>query len=252
MERNETDRRRTKLVIDYPIKYVHLLQGDITFALAQLYKKEPVYRDILLHLKNTGREIMLDNGAWEFGKSMNVVDYIHICEELQPTYAVVPDVMKKKKQTEKVALSFLEKWNWQNKTKLIFAPQGKNETELFDCYNNVVNKYHIYLDMVGIPKHIGKIVNRVTFTDHLYEHASVKFERVHFLGYWNWEELAFQHKYPWYIHSLDTKAPVKYAYRPNNIFSDQMSYYYAKEKIRIEDFEVAVNHFQYLLNGGAE
>ena len=237
----------TKLCIDYPMKYTHLLKGDITFALAQLYERFPAYEKTMIRLREEGREIMLDNGAWEFKVSMPVEDYLEIIQLLEPTYAVIPDAYQDAKKSRKLTLEFFDKFIPLNlDTKLIYAPQGKNITEIIEEYNFNVNKFFAYMDMVGIPKHVGDLLNRVAFTDMLYDSADIKFQKVHFLGYWNYEELMFAPKErksaAWYLHSIDTKYPVKYAYLPTK-FKDQLDYYLTDDKLNIDSFEVAVEHF---------
>jgi len=237
----------TKLCIDYPMKYTHLLQGDITFGLAQMFDKFPHYEKQLIRLKEEGREIMLDNGAWEFGTSMNVRDYIEIIEILEPTYAVIPDTMKDAEKSRAQTLEFFDKYPNDMDVKLIYAPQGKTLTEIIESYNENVNDFHMRMDMVGIPKHVGNLINRVAFTDMLYDSADIVFEKVHFLGYWNYEEIMFAPKerkgMKWYLHSIDTKYPVKYAYLPKTQFPDQLDYYLTDEEMNMENFEVAVKSF---------
>ena len=237
----------TKLCIDYPMKYTHLLKGDITFALAQLYNRFPQYEKIMIRLRESGREIMLDNGAWEFKESMPVDEYLEIISLLEPKYAVIPDAYRDAKKSRDLTYEFFDKFlTLDLDTKLIYAPQGKTLIEIIQSYNELVNKFGIYMDMVGIPKHVGSILNRVAFTDLLYDMADIKFEKVHFLGYVNYEELKFTPKkrkrMNWYLHSIDTKYPVKYAYLPKR-FEDQLDYYLTEDKLNLDSFNVAVEHF---------
>src|SRR3972149_4446945 len=87
-----------KLCIDWPTAYTYVELGDITFALAQLYIDNREYRDILRKLQERGREIMLDNGAWEFGTTMAPKCYVKVIKDLKPTYAVVPDGIKNREE----------------------------------------------------------------------------------------------------------------------------------------------------------
>ena len=232
------------------MKYTHLEYGDITFALAPLFSQFPHYEKKLIRARESGREIMLDNGAWEFGRSINITEYLEILQLLEPTYAVIPDAIKNKELTKKLTLEFFDKYlELGLNTQLIFAPQGETEQEMIDCYNEISDMFSQHIQILGIPKHIGELVNRVVFTDKLFDCANIKFEKVHFLGYWNWEELAFSPKlrgdYPikWYLHSIDTKYPVKYAYLPERTFFDQLEYYTTDEEISLANLEEAVNAF---------
>src|SRR3972149_2021707 len=161
-----------KLCIDWPTAYTYVELGDITFALAQLYIDNREYRDTLHKLRDRGREIMLDNGAWEFGTTMEPKKYIQVINGLKPQYAVVPDVMKDSEMTLEVATDFFNRWEKvKHKPSLMLAPQGKNIKELVKNYKDLSNKFAAFVDIVAIPKHIGQIINRVKFTDHLLQQA---------------------------------------------------------------------------------
>ncbi len=240
-------RKDVQLVVDYPIKYAHMPYGDANFCLAQLYRDNQEYRFNIRKACVKGRPIMLDNGAWEYGKSMPVDEYIDIIEELQPEFAVIPDVYKNKLLSEKMTLEFFDKWIEKNarKTKLMFVPQGEDIDEIIDCYNEVINQKSsmwFKTSMVAIPKHVGEIMNRVTFTDLLYDNANIKFDSVHFLGYWNWEELMYESETPWKLESIDTKAPVKYALKKT--FVTQAEYYNTHEEIDKDSLQLAIKAFQ--------
>jgi len=234
-----------KLVVDYPIKYAHLPYGDINFCLAQLYKDNIEYRfNIRKAQVKYDRPLMLDNGAWEFGKSMNVSDYIEIIEELKPEYAVIPDVYRNKELTEKMTLDFFDKYTLGSHTNLMFVPQGEDIEQMIDCYNDIMPSLQVLIDTIGIPKHVGEIMNRVTFTDILYDNTHIPFKDVHFLGYWNWEELMYApvNRDSWTLQSIDTKAPVKYALKKKYV--TQVDYYNTQEKIDHGSLQLAVDSFQ--------
>ena len=243
-----------KLVLDYPVKYTEYLYGDITFVLAHLYRDNLVYKGKINQLKKASRPLMLDNGAWEFGKSMNPKLYLSIINILNPDYAVIPDVFKNKGQTEKLTLEFLEMWktNWNGITKLMFAPQGETIDELVDCYNNVVGKMKkTFFDILAIPKHVGMIMNRVVATDILHNQVDLPFTDVHFLGYWNWEELSRKpDSEQWKLVSIDTKAPVKYAFGTDK-FTSQMDYYLTERPLDEGSLKMAVDTFKdHLMKSG--
>jgi len=222
--------------------------GDANFCLAQLYKDNIEYKfNIRKAQVKHERPLMLDNGAWEFGKSMNVNDYISIIEELKPDYAVIPDVYKNKELSQKMTYDFFEKYKLTPNVELMYVPQGENIEQIIDCYNEVMNnKSHIWIDtaIIGIPKHVGEIMNRITFTDILYDNVDIKFKHVHFLGYWNWEELMYTpiERKSWTLDSIDTKAPVKYALKKKYV--TQMDYYNTQEDINYESLQIAIEAFQ--------
>ena len=81
-----------KLVIDYPIEYTGLPFGDVTFILAPLLDNTK-YVEELKAMKSVGRPTMFDNGAWEFGETMDINDYLNLIKQWNPEYAVIPDIM---------------------------------------------------------------------------------------------------------------------------------------------------------------
>jgi hypothetical protein len=213
----------TKVVIDYPVHYTSLPQGDITFVLAHLYLKNPDYKFQIDQLKFKGRELMLDNGAWEFGSSMPPKDYLAIIEELQPAYAVIPDVYRNRLQSEKMTKEFLDMGPHTGSTQLMFVPQGESVKELIETHENLVDEYGMFYDILAVAKHIGTIVNRVDFVNQLVAMSDEVGRDVHFLGFWNWQEFDERKNGNWNLISLDTKYPVKRAI--DHKFSDQLEYY---------------------------
>jgi hypothetical protein len=237
----------TKLVIDYPTKYTECSYGDVTFVLAHLYLKDTTYRSKINYLKHAGRELMLDNGAWEFGSSMRPDDYIKIIQDLEPTYAVIPDVYKNQIESERMTREFMEKYDSEPDTQLMFVPQGNTVEEVFESYNNLVTDYGTFFDILAIAKHIGTMANRVSFTDTLVAEAFEPPHDVHFLGFWSWEELEQQRFTDWKLVSIDTKKPVKNAYLPET-FTSQLDYYNTDKILNLNAFQIEVNEFYVKLN----
>jgi hypothetical protein len=232
----------TKLVIDYPVKYTSLSQGDITFVLAHLYLKNSEYKHKIDELKVMGRELMLDNGAWEFGSSMPPLQYEKIIAELEPNWAVIPDVYKNRWQSEKVTEEFIELHDNHLETELMFVPQGTSVVEVIESYNSMVDKHGMFFDCLAIAKHIGSFSNRISFTDLLYVEATEPPVGVHFLGFWNWREFEELKMQPWHLWSVDTKKPVKNAFLPDT-FTSQLDYYNTDKDLDENAFNIEVNDF---------
>jgi len=211
-----------KLVIDYPIKYVSLPHGDVNFILAPLIEKNQRYKDGVNHLRYLQRETMFDNGAWEFGRSMDISDYIALARQYEPTYIVVPDVMKDSKGTFDSATDFLGTWD-RNKTKVMIAPQGKNFEEVFTNFIDIMESWSNKIDMLAVPKHIGNWMNRMEFTNKLWELSPWKPLPVHFLGFHDFSEFKIPIKNDWVLHSVDTKHTLRDFLDIK--FDSQMDYY---------------------------
>lgn len=232
----------TKLVIDYPVKYTELSYGDVTFVLAHLYEKNQEYKEKIDYVKAMGRETMLDNGAWEFGSSMPIPRYARIIEELEPTYAVIPDVYKNRLQSEKMTSDFIN-YNVETKSKLMFVPQGDSSQEAIESYQYMTDYHGKFFDLLAIAKHLGDAANRIELVDLLYLESEIKPDQVHLLGFWDWEELAeYKKLQPWVLHSIDTKYPVKSAFMPHK-FTDQLEYYNTAKHLDTISFGMEVDTF---------
>lgn len=229
----------TKLVIDYPVKYTSLLQGDVTFVLAHLYLKNQNYKMQINKLKSEGRPLMLDNGAWEFGSSMPPTDYLNIIKNLEPDYAVIPDVYRNRWQSEKMTKEFIEINDSIVETQLMFVPQGESIDEIIDSHEELVSEFGMFYDVLAVAKHIGSITNRVDFVNNLVAKSNEPPVDVHFLGFWNWDEFDTQKVGNWNLISLDTKYPVKGAI--DHKFTDQLEYYNTNLYLDEDIFNIEVD-----------
>ena len=86
-----------KLAVDYPIKYSDVDIGDITFCLAPFFKPGvgggEIYQRNMFDLQKNGRQIMLDNGAWEFGESMDSQEYLDIIDIFKVYHNIIPNIL---------------------------------------------------------------------------------------------------------------------------------------------------------------
>lgn len=224
-----------KLVIDYPIEYADMKYGDANFVLAPLLENSN-YLFNIMKAKVNNRPLMMDNGAWEFGKSMDVKEYIKLAIKLEPEWLVVPDAMKDPDESFALAEEFFMHWiaNGANvHTKVIFAPQGKTMGEMIDNYTMVVEEWFSYINILGVPKHVGSWMNRIKFTNDLFKAAPIKFRNVHFLGLWENEDFTVQKQGDWHLNSIDTKAPFKIATGVNK-WKSQMEYYNYKGQVNLD------------------
>ena len=236
-----------KLAIDLPVKYSDLDIGDITFCLAPLLNRQDdtgrKYMAAMDNLQKNGRQIMLDNGAWEFGASMDSQEYMDIITILEPTWAVIPDVMGSVNKSSSLARDFIpDLVQLDNRPKLMFAPEGATMDDLIECYNAVMDDYSKAVDIVCIPKHVGFWKDRIKAADELWEGANKKFKKVHFLGFVNLQELATFHSKPWKLVSMDTKYPVKITYATE--FTDQLGYYFTQFPLDIQSLNYHVKGFK--------
>ena len=180
-----------KLAIDLPVKYSDLDIGDITFCLAPLLNRQDdtgrKYMAAMANLQKNGRQIMLDNGAWEFGASMDSQEYMDIISILEPTWAVIPDVMGSVNKSISLARDFIpDLVQLDNRPKLMFAPQGGTMDDLIECYNAVMDDYskfmesrnEVFEDMVGRKENVLEKPNIVeTIVESKEEELELRFEK---------------------------------------------------------------------------
>ena len=161
-------------------------------------------------LKEKGAEIILDNGAFETGKSMDVQEYLKIAKLLKPDIVIVPDVWKRAEATINVTDEFIKAWHSDDvpNSKLMFVPQGNTIEELLDCFTTMRNNY--LADFFGLPYRQWDDTSgtvRKFMYEHLMDNKDIKF---HLLGLYSLQEIvmAKSHKN---VVSCDSSLPFKAA-----------------------------------------
>ncbi|KKN22077.1 hypothetical protein LCGC14_0918830 [marine sediment metagenome] len=112
--------------------------SDTQMCLAQYWDSEPVYRKYFRDMKKRGDCIIMDNGAYELGQSIDIDSYIKAILELEPSIAIVPDVIMNGEETVALANDFLERFpdlpKW---TSLMAVPQGSTHEKWTDCLHRL-------------------------------------------------------------------------------------------------------------------
>ena len=224
-----------ELALDLPVKYIDYQVGDITFALAPLCNDRPKqidYTNKLIALKKQGRKILMDNGAYELGKSVPIEEYMETIIKVQPDFAVLPDVMKDGFRTCKLVQEFCELMDEQKfkdivNIEWIVTPQGSDMDEFMNCYNTICEE-SIMDGILGLPKHIGEWANRVDVLLQLYAESDYTFHNVHLLGF-NPGEFGIIDRVKkattdFQIVSIDTKWPIKNMIKQE--FKQPIDYYF--------------------------
>jgi len=80
----------------------HMLEGHKSLLLVAQFIEGHID-----HYRKSGKEIILDNGAYEFGEAMDSRQYLDIIRALQPDYYVIPDVFGKGYQTSERTFDFI-------------------------------------------------------------------------------------------------------------------------------------------------
>lgn len=199
-----------------------------------------------------GDTVILDNGAYEDGESMDLSTLQEIAEFLKPTHIILPDVrfdaMKTLRLTKKAITAFSD-----SGCQLIGVPQGTFLDEVLYCYNEMLSMPAI--SGFGIYEEIGQVTSlgrRYEFCNFLEANNLVQPEMFyHMLGCEeNFGDALKLKEFPW-INGIDSAKPivyglnnmlvadssnyVKYPHRPKNYFEEIPSflqYEYCLENVK--------------------
>ena len=188
---------------DYPYVLGHLLNLDAEYA--EFYRRK---------LK-TAEYSILDNSAFELGKSIPMEELYELGQEYRPTHLVLPDVVNDYKQTLDNAKEYLadHKVEGQN---YIGVCQGDTFEEIANCIDYYLSER---VDIIALPFDLVKDSDYVTvrfrFLNWWYANRlnfSIGRPRFHLLGCQNPVEFALfkynQLHINVFITSLDTSSPV--------------------------------------------
>jgi len=197
----------TEFAFETPLQSLDMqaTHGDYLFGIATWARDFPDYSHFLLsHSENCS--LYLDNGAFEEGKSMDVLEYLTIIESLMPDYVVAPDVIKDSAKTIQMSkLFFLEADQLPDTIKVMVVPQGKTVEEWVYCFHVMVRKFRHKFDMVGIPRCMYP--HRLTLVRHVLRFARGK--KIHLLGCGEPSEVAGILGSNAPITSIDTSWPAR-------------------------------------------
>ena len=211
---------------------IHL--NDYDFVLFHLYLKDESYRNYYKELRKNHRNrvMILDNSAYEFFVSGEVLDLVKFSEaihELVPDYYILPDVLMDKNATIEKTKEFLYKYGVPSNPMAVV--QGNSESEMLECIwiykamgidsiaipfhnsffksiipstdilNQFISKYHYINDDLKYA------MGRIEFIKNNIENIIDMFGYVHILGSHCPYEAKWYESYE--IDSMDTGYPVK-------------------------------------------
>ena len=220
-----------KIAHEAPLSIAPLVREltDYDYALVHLFLK-PEGEKYFKFFKDSlgmGREVILDNSAYELGDSFDPDIYYEWISKLRPTYYIVPDCPGNCEETIRRA----EKWfnrpgllerDMTFGLKTIGVVQGSTYEEIVKCYNfwkdAGVDKiaftfyYPFYDDnKLDDNKYVSLMLNRQQLiTRLLCDNVIDTTKKHHLLGCWLPQEFKFYKKegmYDW-IDSIDTSNPV--------------------------------------------
>ena len=201
--------------------------GDYLFGIATWARDFPEYAHFLLeHSENSS--LYLDNGAFEEGQSMDVMEYLTIIESLMPDWVVAPDVIQNSAKTIQMSkLFFMEAGQLSESVKVMVVPQGKTVEEWIHCFHVMVRMFRHKFDMVGVPRCMYP--NRLALVRHIIKFARGK--KIHLLGCGEPSEIAGILGSNAPITSIDTSWPARQALGRTD-FGDKLNF-----EIDVLDFD---------------
>lgn len=190
--------------------------NDYPYVLGHLIKQDSQYKDFYIEELGKAKYSILDNSAFELGKSIPFEELISVARELRPTHLVLPDTVHNKEKTIKDSISFYNEYLIEF-VHLDITPigvvQGNSFAELYECIQEYTNA-GIYF--IAIPFDCIKGTDygtiRFQFFRWLLENVnkeSMEFLKFHFLGLQNPQEiLLYSESEKKYIHSIDSSSPI--------------------------------------------
>ena len=190
-------------VSDYPYVLGHLLNLDTEYA--DFYKEK---------LK-TAEYSILDNSAFELGKSIPMEELYELGKEYLPTHLVLPDVVNDHDQTLLNAKEYLENYRVEGQ-KYIGVCQGDTFEQIADCIDYYLRER---VDIIALPFDLVKdsdyVTVRTRFLNWWYNNRfnmGIGLPKFHLLGCQNPVEFILINDLNIVlrklIHSLDTSSPV--------------------------------------------
>ena len=208
------------IINDYPYVLGHLLNLDKEYA--SFYKKK----------LETAPFSILDNSAFELGKSIPFEELYQLSVEYKPTHLVLPDVVNDHEQTVSNAKEYICEYRDRdnNPIKYIGVCQGNSFEEIAECIDLYM---FMHVDIIALPFDLIKESEWVTVRYRFLKwwikkyynkspefYSNVKF---HLLGCQNPIEFALYKDNPIMqklIFSLDTSSPIINGWVGNKFLED--------------------------------
>ena len=194
---------------------------DFDYALVHLLEENEEYRNAFLQAKEAGREIFLDNSAFEKGEPAIdlMLKWIPI---LKPDYYFLPDYWGDKKKTIEESEKFIEEAKRLNLPgKRIGTVKGNSLEELLECYRYFAESEDI--DMIALSHkatpEFGEY-DRVKILETIEREGLLNYNKPHHLLGCTLPQEMYQCKYLPYIYSCDTSAPVQQPILNNSFHPD--------------------------------
>jgi hypothetical protein len=233
------------IINDYPYVLGHLLNLDKDYA--YFYKKK---------LENAPFSI-LDNSAFELGKSIPFEELHQLSVEYKPTHLVLPDVVNNYEKTRSNAVEYINQYrdSYDNPLEYIGVCQGNSFEEIAECIDlYIING----VDIIALPFDLIResewvtvryrflkwwIKNHYNKIPDWYSSRNIK---LHLLGCQNPIEFALYKDNPIMqklIFSLDTSSPIINGWIGNKFLEDGLITEKPKAKLA-DNLDIKLNEKQ--------
>lgn len=215
------------LINDYPYCLAHLISDkyhlDEQYAL--FYKRK---------LQESNFSI-LDNSAYELGKSIDLDELYRLGEEYKPSHLVLPDVYGKMKETLELTNYYSEKYGSISTPKFFAVIQGQDRNEYTQCLNAYL--HNPFIDIIGITfRTLSDGTTREEFLEDILRIPSLllKAKKLHLLGCNNPSEfLTMSRSILARVYSVDTSSPIINGWCHNSF--TEKGYSGEKPKVKLAD-----------------
>lgn len=199
----------TPMLEEYATKSKHHL------ILAHIYEQDVDYRSFYQQRVKEGDFVILDNSAYELGKSYDIDRLLNIAEELQPAAMFLPDSRFETEETLQLVAQTIRSIKLRPKIQcdLWAVPQGSNFGEILQCYAELMTMPEI--KGFGLYEEIGRVSgfkNRRDFLETLQNMKIVHPEHYyyHLLGMEDSvNDLQELSRFNW-VSSIDSVKPICY------------------------------------------
>jgi len=190
--------------------------NDYPYVLGHLIKLDSEYKEFYKHQLEVSKFSILDNSAFELGKSIPFDELMSVARELKPSHLVLPDTVHDKETTLKNSIDFWEEFAVELGM-LDITPigvvQGNSFEDLYEC----MKRYNrVGIDYIAIPFDCIKDTDysqiRFQFFRWLIEKvgfSQLSLLNFHFLGLQNPQEmLLYSGLEKELITSIDSSSPI--------------------------------------------
>lgn len=215
------------LINDYPYVLAHLLTDKYHYdkEYAEFYKR-----------KLQGCEFsILDNSAYELGKSVDIEILHQLGEEYKPSHIVVPDHYANMHETLSMVNEYSELYGEISTPKFFAVIQGQDYPEYIQCLDNYI--HNPFIDIIGITfRTLSDGTTREQFLEDILsvESPLLKNKKIHLLGCSTPNEfLEMNRSLLKRVHSVDTSSPVVNGWNLNEFTAK--GYFGQKPKEKLAD-----------------